>query len=178
MKTIIATAIALTIATSASAGGNLGTDSTVTWGGSSGVLYAEQCTWHTPVDGEMTYNSGNNTWELSKPASIKLNHKGAAHVKVFGGTTLKDTNIGVSVDYRNYTWLELGNANNTILQGSTQGFNVNDTNADFPIPSYATKYYKDSKLVVGGKATMTQANEEKMSENTDYEITHRVECHQ
>ena len=97
---------------------------------------------------------------------------------MFAGTKLKGTTIPVTVDYRNATWLELGNAATTILQGSTSGVNVNPNNADFPIPNYATKYYKDSKLVVGGKASMTEANEKLMSENTNYEITHRVECYQ
>jgi len=170
MKTIIATTIALTIATSASA--SFFPQSTgTTWGGPSGTVHGNQCSFSDNTAGSMTFNSNSKTWTTNSPATVKIRHKGAGNIKVvateelFQKDDLENKVATVEVDYRSGTSISY-NSNNQ---------NVNDDNASWQVPNQ-NKLYRNTKITIGGKATMTEAEMDKIDDSENYVIKHTVTC--
>jgi hypothetical protein len=170
MKTIIATTIALTIATSASAA-YFPKSTGTTWGGPSNTVHGDQCAFSDNTPGVMSFTANNKTWNVSSPATVKIRHKGAGNIKVtttqelFHEDDLTTKVADVKVDYRSNTGISFNNNNQ----------NVNDNNASWEVPN-KNKLYRNTTVTIGGKATMVEAEMDKIDDNENYVIKHTVTC--
>jgi hypothetical protein len=169
MKTLVISAIIASVTATASFA-NMGSKG-VNWGGTSGSVHGNQCAFSEATNGTMTFNSNNKTWTTTSPATVKIRHKGVGNIKVeatqelFQEDDLNNKVADVGVDYRS----------GTSITYSSNNQNVNDTNAAWQVPNQ-NKLYRNTKVTIGGKATMTSAEMDKIDDNEDYVIKHTVTC--
>ena len=178
MKNIIATAIALTIATSASASAIIGTK-TVTWNGktASDLHASGACNFKEYKNGKMTFD-GTDTWETTQNAvvvlKVKPSNTGLKNVKVEPGTHLmRGTSevSTVSVNYKPESTVSVKNGSGYVAKVNTNSITVDNLN---PVQG-RTKI----SFTIGGEAKMTNlsVDAELLLENsTDYTIDHTVTC--
>jgi hypothetical protein len=170
MKTIIATTFALAIATSASA---FSDTETVTWGGKSNDIHANQCAFYDANAGVMTYDTNAKRWSTgANPATVKVRHKGANNMNVAtdGKLYKKGTNTSVLTTTVNY-------ASGTSASFTNNNQNVAGSGAHWQVPN-ANTYRNASVITVGGTAQVDTADVNKMVEGQDYVIKHTVTCTQ
>jgi len=169
MKTLVISAIIASVTATASFA-NMGSQG-VNWGGPSGSVHGNQCAFSETTDGTMTFNSNSKTWTTTSPATVKIRHKGVSKIKVqatqklFQKDNLNTEVADVSVDYRS----------GTSITYSSNNQNVNDNNADWQVPNQ-NKLYRNTTVTIGGKATMTSNEMDKIDDNEDYVIKHTVTC--
>jgi len=192
MKNIIATTIALTIATSASA--NVSTPSSNTlWGGTtSDNIFGAYCTFTKNSPGSMSFHPNSREWRVTTPAIIEVESRKANNVKVepinelwssnSNHTTLGAKVADVTVDYS----ATVGNGNSSVKvtkNGIPNGNGANVLRLNSNLLEVANMKNGAKKVEVeikiGGKATMTKSNETSgIAEDSDYVIRHNVTCTQ
>ena len=174
MKTIIATAIALTIATSASASWN--TNNGAKWNGDVGTLHANGCQFKNQTNGTMTLNKATGKWTTTVAASIKVKSTNKNNIKVTqGGNQLYLTSnsqpLGKTVvDYKNggVTSAVNTNANNPAININTNEIALG--NADKPGATITT-------FTIGGTAQMDDLDDlNNIDNDADVYIQHNVTC--
>jgi len=176
MKTIIATAIALTIATSVSA--NMGTG-TATWGGNSGTVHGNgNCQFKKNQPGVMSFD-GVDTWNVTTNAVVVLKTRGVNNAKVIpegaptgsGVTKLYqgDTAVAdVTVNYAPKSTVSVNGKNDASTNANTNSLTAGNLKKN----SGVTKV----TFSIGGKATMSGDAVLDMDDNTNYTINHTVTC--
>jgi len=168
MKTIIATAIALTIATSVSA--NMGTG-TATWGGNSGTVHGNgNCQFKKNQPGVMSFD-GVDTWNVTTNALVVLKTRGVNNAKVEPENKLYKNNVAVAdvtVNYLPLSTVSVNGKNDATTNRNTDSLTAGNLKKD----SGVTKV----TFSIGGKATMTSDAVLDMDDNTNYTIKHTVTC--
>jgi len=177
MKTIIATAIALTIATSASATGWNNNNGT-TWGGDTGALHADGCEFKNQTAGVMTLNKATGKWTTTTAASIKVKstNVGNLYVKQGGNQLYLKSNsspLGKTVvDYKNGGVASAITTNNNNAVKNINTNEINLGNANKPGATIAT-------FTIGGTAQMDDLDDLNNIENdAEVYIQHNVTCMQ
>ena len=174
MKTIIATAIALTIATSASASWN--NNNGAKWNGSVGSLHTSGCSFKDQDNGTMTLNKATGKWTTTKAATIKVKSTNKNNIKVTqGGNQLYRTSnsqpLGKTlVDYKNggVTSAVNTNANNPAININTNEIALG--NANKPGATVTT-------FTIGGTAQMDDLDDlNNIDNDTAVYIQHNVTC--
>ena len=172
MKNIIATTIALTIATTASANATWNNDNDVTWNGPSNSYHSDGCQYRAQTDGVMKLDSGSLVWETTSPASITVESHGQGNIKVErtnvltgGGSTFE---TGITVNYKGL----VGSPSN-VISAKARTVNVNDNAI-----TYQTAQNGKTKAVINiqGTVTMTQAVADQILNGKTYTVTHTVTC--
>jgi len=175
MKTIIATTIALTIATSASATG-WDTNNGAKWNGDVGTLHADGCEFKNQTSGTMTLNKETGLWTTTVAASIKVKSKNKGNIKVTQGGNqlyLKSNSAPLGktvVDYKNGGIPSAvdTNANNAVVNINTNEIALG--NANKPGATVTT-------FTIGGTAKMDNLDDLNNIENdADVYIQHNVTC--
>jgi hypothetical protein len=174
MKTIIATAIALTIATSASASWN--NNNGVKWGGNTGALHTNGCSFKDQDDGVMTLDKATGKWTTTTAAKITVKSTNINNIKVTqGGNQLYLTSnsqpLGKTlVDYKNGG---VSSAVNTNAQNGAVNINTNEIalgNANKPGATITT-------FTIGGTAQMDDLDDlNNINNDADVYILHNVTC--
>jgi len=176
MKTIIATTIALTIATSAVA---TTSTSTLKWGGSTtNNIYPASCLFGNGAllkAGTMTYNPNTQTWTTTSDATVTISARKASEIKVEANAVLKNLsdsnkNLNVTVNY-NDDWVEVTGAGADAVKNTATASPTNTASVhSFPTSGSA---YTNVKVKLGGTAKLNGGN---VAENTYYQLHHNVTC--
>jgi len=177
MKTIIATAIALTIATSASASSTL-TAGNATWGGTSGTVHGGDCAFTKNQPGVMEYNSTTGVWSTKTNAVVILKNKNGNNVYVTADENLR-TSAGVIVSP---VQVNYGSGTTVTVKGKSDAtVNINDD--DIAVGNLKRSNGKRTKLTfsLNGTATMPSfsdgsTNDLELDDDTQYKINHEVTC--
>jgi hypothetical protein len=168
MKTIIATAIALTIATSASA--NMGSG-TATWGGASGVVHGNgNCQFKTNQPGVMGFD-GVDTWNTTTNAVVVLKTRGVNNVKVEPNNKLLQNGneiADVTTNYLPQSTISVKGKPDATTNRNTDSLTAGNLKKN----SGVTKV----TFTIGGSAKMTEDAVLDMEDNTQYTIEHTVTC--
>jgi hypothetical protein len=175
MKTIIATAIALTIATSASA---WNPNNAVQWSGNSGTLHADGCSYKDQTNGTMTLNKTTGKWTTTKAAEITVKSKNRNNIKVTSDNKLKTTvgNMSYVVDTATVNYNGGGIASSITTNNSGAVKNVNDNVLNLDSANKASGVTK-STFVIGGTAQMSDLDKlDDLDNNQSVWISHTVTC--
>jgi len=175
MKTIIATTIALTIATTASASWNQ--NGSVKWEGNVGTLHSDGCEFKNQTNGTMTLNKETGLWTTTKAASIKVKSSGRNNIFLESDNKLKGTINGAStvidtatVDYKN------GGIASAITTNNNNATTTINTNHLF-IGSANKPGKTVSTFTIGGTAQMSNvATLDDVDNDQDVWISHTVRC--
>ena len=176
MKTIIATTIALTIATSASATGWNSNGSTK-WNGNVGTLHATGCSFKNQTNGTMTLNKETGKWTTTTAASIKVKSKDRNNIYVESDNKLKGTVNGSTqvIDTATVNYASGGVASeiDTNNNNATKTINTNHLylgSANKPGATVTT-------FTIGGSAQMSDVNKlDEIDNNQAVWISHTVRC--
>jgi hypothetical protein len=174
MKTIIATTIALTIATTASATNWSSINTDPTWNGDSKSYHVVGCKYKDLSAGVMEIDPDSLVWTTTTPAKVKIRSYGQGNVKVTTDGYLSDgtTSFATTVDYTG--------ANGT--NGASQVISLNGKLTNGQVNTQMISYQASNtgrtkaELHIGGTATMTDATSDNITNDTDYTITHTVTC--
>lgn len=176
MKTLLITAIALTLATSASASWN--NNNGAKWNGDVGALHADGCKFTDQTNGVMTLNKATGKWTTTTAASIKVRSTNINNLKVTqGGNQLYLTSnsapLGKTlVDYKN------GGVPSTIVTnkvGAAPNINTNQIDLGNVNKTGSTV----TTFTIGGTAQMDDLNDlNDIANDADVYILHNVTCTQ
>jgi len=174
MKTLLITAIALTLATSASASWN--NNNGAKWNGSVGTLHSNGCSFKNQTNGVMTLNKATGKWTTTTAASIKVKSTNINNIKVTqGGNQLYLTSnsqpLGKTlVDYKN-GGIATGVVTNKV--GAVTNINTNEIALGNVNKSGATV----TTFIIGGTAQMDDLNDlNDISNDADVYVLHNVTC--
>ena len=174
MKNIIATAIALTIATSAVANNP---SSTLKWHGSTGTdLYGKYCAFNSPTVGEMDYDADTKKWTTTKDAEITVTARKISNLKVDSQgqlyKSMSPTDVNVNVDLRD-SWVTVtgAGANDVKNSATTNPTSTAQITGGFPTSGSG---YTTIKVKLGGTAKVTNPNS--LLENSAYQVHHKITC--
>jgi hypothetical protein len=174
MKTIIATAIALTIATSASASWN--NNNGVKWGGNTGALHTNGCSFKDQDDGVMTLDKATGKWTTTTAAKITVQSTGANNIKVTQGgnqlyKTLNSSPLGATtVDYKGG-----GVTSSVTTNNSNAAVNIN-TN-EIAVGNVRKNGATTTTFTIGGTAQMADLDDiYNIDNDTAVYIQHNVTC--
>jgi len=174
MKTLITTAIALTLATSASASWN--NNNGVKWNGDVGILHSNGCSFKNQTNGVMTLNKATGKWTTTTAASIKVKSTNINNIKVTqGGNQLYLTSnsqpLGKTlVDYKN-GGIASGIITNKV--GAATNINTNEIALGNVNKTGATV----TTFTIGGTAQMDDVDDlQDIANDADVYIQHNVTC--
>ena len=175
MKTIIATAIALTIATSASASWN--NNNGAKWNGDVGALHADGCSFKNQTNGVMTLNKATGKWTTTTAAKITVKSTNINNIKVTqGGNQLYLTSnsapLGKTlVDYKNG-----GVATSVVTNKADAVTNIN-TNEIALGNAKKSSGATVTTFIIGGTAQMDDLDDlNDIANDADVYIQHNVTC--
>jgi hypothetical protein len=176
MKTLLITAIALTLATSASASWN--NNNGAKWNGDVGALHTNGCSFKDQTNGTMTLDKSTGKWTTTVAASIKVRSTNINNLKVTqGGNQLYLTSnsqpLGKTlVDYAN------GGVTSKIVTnkaGASANINTNQIDLGNANKSGATV----TTFTIGGTAQMDDLGDlDNIANDADVYIQHNVTCTQ
>ena len=174
MKTLITTAIALTLATTASASWN--SNNGVKWNGDVGTLHANGCSFKNQTNGVMTLNKATGKWTTTTAASIKVKSTNINNIKVTQGDnqlylTSNSQPLGKTlVDYKN-GGIASGIITNKV--GAATNINTNEIALGNVNKTGATV----TTFTIGGTAQMDDVDDlQDIANDADVYIQHNVTC--
>lgn len=176
MKTIIATAIALTIATSASASWNQ--NNVVRWSGPVGTLHANGCSYKDQSNGAMTLNKTTGKWTTTTAAKITVKSKNRNNIKVNSDNKLKTTvgNMSWVVDTATVNYNGGGVASGITTNNNSAVININDNVLNLDSANKANGVTK-STFTIGGTAQMSDLETlDSLNNDQSAWISHTVTC--
>ena len=175
MKTIITTAIALTLATSASASWN--TNNGAKWNGNVGTLHADGCEFKDQTNGVMTLNKATGKWTTTTAASIKVKSKNKGNIKVTQGGNqlyLKSNSAPLGQTTVNYKGAG-GVATSVTTNNSNAVTNIN-TN-EIALGNANKTGATVTTFIIGGTAQMADVDDlNDISNDAEVYIQHNVTC--
>jgi hypothetical protein len=175
MKTIIATTIALAIATSAVASP---LERTLRWDGStSNDIHDAQCLFGTLSHGEMgVYNPNSKKWTTVQDATVSISARKVSNIKVEAQGQLRQggtvTSINANIDYRD-DWVVVNGANSNAVQATATNSPTNSAQITGGFSSTGSAY-TNVNIKLGGTASISNSND--LTENTNYSIHHKITC--
>lgn len=174
MKNIIATAIALTIATSASASWNQ--NNGVRWGGNTNSLHSAYCEFKDQTEGVMTLTKATGVWKTTTAAKITVKSTGANNIKVTQGGNqlyLKSNSQPLGKTLVNYT---TGGASSSVTSNNNNAA-VNINTNEIAVGNVRKNGATITTFTIGGKATMDSLDDiYNIDNNVDVYIQHNVTC--
>jgi hypothetical protein len=174
MKTLLITAIALTLATSASASWN--NNNGAKWNGNVGALHSNGCSFDNQTNGVMTLNKSTGKWTTTTAAKITVKSTNINNIKVTqGGNQLYLTSnsqpLGKTlVDYKNG-----GVATSVVTDkaGAVANINTNEIALGNANKSGSTV----TTFTIGGTAQMDDLDDlNDIANDVDVYIQHNVTC--
>lgn len=176
MKTIIATAIALTLATSASASWN--NNNGAKWGGNTNTLHTAGCSFKDQDDGTMLLNKTTGKWTTTTAAKITVKSTNINNIKVKQGgnqlyLTSNSSPLGKTlVDYKN------GGVSTSVVTnkaGAVANINTNEIALGNVNKTGATV----TTFTIGGTAQMDDLTDlDNIANDAEVYIQHTVTCEQ
>lgn len=171
MRTIITTAIALTIATTASASWNNTGD--VRWNGNTGNLHADGCSFKNQTNGTMTLDADTGKWTTTVAASIKVKSKNKNNIKVTSDNKLRKTGSELGTATVNYNGGGVASA--IVTNNASAVKNIN--NSAIQLGNANKTGATVTTFTIGGTAQMADLDDlADIDNNQAVYINHTVTC--